>query len=183
MISLFPGLIALLAAGCQQPEQSKPADHTGIGEETAIEEDTGSEARSLHLSPGEFAVDVGARWPLRAVLEGEDGSRVDVTVDWMSTDPAVVGVAAGECQAHATGEAVIIAQYDGLEAQAHVQVQQSGELRVQVIDAATGAPIPNARLLDPDEQQVVDSEGRGVLQVGDEPVWITAYGPMGSNYI
>ena len=183
MISLFPGLIALLVAGCQQPERTKPADHTGIGGETAIEDDTGSDERSLHLSPGAFTVDVGARWPMRAVLEAADGSRVDVTVDWTSSDPAVVHVTAGECQAQIAGEVVISAQYEGLEAQAHVQVQESGELRVQVIDAATGAPVPNARLLDPDEQQVVDSEGRGVLQVGDEPVWITAYGPMGSNYI
>ena len=48
----WTGMIALLVAGCQQPEHAKTADHTGIGGETAIEEDTGSDARSLHLSPG-----------------------------------------------------------------------------------------------------------------------------------
>ncbi len=180
---LLPGLVVILSAGCQQPEQAKPADLTELGGETGTDEDTGMEARSLHLSPEDFTVDVGARWPLRAVLEEANGSRSDVTADWTSSDSEVVGVTGGECQAHGVGEAEIVARYDGLEARAHVGVQQSGELRVRVIDAATGAPIPNARLLDPDEQQVVDSDGRGALMVGEDPAWVTAYGPMGSNYI
>jgi len=94
------------------------------------------------------------------------------------TDVATVDVD-GNVVALAGGVATITATIGDAVTTARVEVRTDGVMLVTVVDGETGAPIPEARIVDRSEKVITDKAGAGQLQVpdGGDEVWVMAYGP------
>lgn len=144
-------------------------------------DDTGEPAlyTALTVHPAALVVSPGARWALRAVITDAEGARGDAVPAWSSSNSAVVSVdAAGQALAVGVGTATITAELAGLQAQAAVEVQADGTVRVQVLDGSTGLPLTDARVAYGSDRASTDAEGYATLVVPDgEAVDLTVFAP------
>lgn len=133
----------------------------------------------LSLHPATLVVNPGASWTLRAVGTRDDGTRADVTdAVYTVEDPKVLSVAAdGTVTALAAGTTTLRAALEDQLATATVEVRDDLALAVTVVDARTGAPIPDARVaLAGSPPSRSDADGRVTLTVPDGlPVDVSAW--------
>ena len=144
--------------------------------------ETGDTASDLHTAldvyPSNIAVGVGAVWTERAVSTAADGLRADaVGVAWSTDDAAVASVdAAGTITANAVGSTTLHAVLDGLDTPVTVTVTDDNLLSVTVYDAATGLPIPDAKVKTTAGSARTDATGTASVPVTDGgPATVTSY--------
>lgn len=125
---------------------------------------------ALAVSPAALVVNPGASFHLRVVGTRPDGGREDAAgVAFTSDDPAVATVDPdGTVHAAAAGETAVRAAVGAVEAVATVTVQDDLQLRVTVVDASTGLPVPGARVaLAGTAPVTADAAGLATLAVAD----------------
>ena len=180
-------LLSLPVLGCSGSKGSPPVTdstpditiETGIAsDDTAPDTDTSGDdtgtttdptVQALALFPDGLTVHPGAAFALRSLATWEDGAQGDVSADqYTSEDEAVAQIdAKGRVTAVGPGTTTLHAAYGGHTAQIGLTVADDGLLSVLVIDADTGAPVPDARVkIDgATEGSKTDSSGRVVVDV------------------
>lgn len=164
---------ALLLAGLAACHGHTDVDETGpdVIVDTDPDGETGdmgpAPSWELALSPDDLAVGVGAE--LLLVLRGvsPEGEHLSPEARWTTTDPGVLEVAAdGTVRAVAAGTAEVVAEVDGDEARARVQVDGEGTLRVEA--RADGVALADAHVFLGDAELGLTG-GDGVLVVTGIP--------------
>lgn len=187
LLALVLAPLPALAPGCS-PAGSDDDSYEGIDEigpadddsaspdddSTPPDDDTtpppGDEVVDLALLPSDVAVDPGTTYALRLAGITASGRTVTLAADALSSsDGAVATVSpAGEVAGVSEGEAWLTATFEDLSAEARVRVVAPGWIEVDVVDAATGAPLPGATALigstdHPVATATADGAGRAFL--------------------
>lgn len=157
-------LLTLLAC----PDPDEPVDSEASGSETAAP----LQWSELLIEPDGAVLFVGATVRARVSAVGPQG-RVDVGAELSLEGPGSLD--AGQLTAEGEGTLLLSATYEGLQAQASIEVRDDGLLAVRVVDLQ-GEPVPKARVVVDGERSETDLEGRAVLEVADGPLAITVYG-------
>ena len=192
------GVLSISPACGGDKSDTDTIQETGVDtESTSDTSDTDSETGdsgylapplfSVAIYPQSMRVDISASWQLRVVVkELESEGVVDSpAISYTSSDEAVVTVnSLGVVYAVGVGEASVFAEYDGVLAESIVSVQDSGEIWVRVVEASTGSPVSEARVMVDGVKHLVDSNGEVEFSVTPgEAVDVTAYTDNSSDLI
>jgi hypothetical protein len=134
---------------------------------------------ALDVYPASLVVNPGATLRLRVVATEADGTRGDVTAETFASDDDTIATvdADGNVTALAAGTVTLRVGYGGLEGDVTLDVRDDLVATVTVIDAETGAPIPDARVALPFTDSIrTDASGVALLPVTDGgPLTFTAW--------
>lgn len=155
-----------------------PTDDTGKGADDTGAPTPEAEVVGLTLYPDGVTVHPGATFSLRAVGVWDDGSSSDLIGDYTSSDEKIATIdKEGVVTAHSAGAVTLSAAWGKISDDVTLTVADDGVLTITVVNAATGAPIENAKVkLYEEDTLYTNASGQTSVTVKDGgPVVISAY--------